>query len=119
MDRRQFLKSAAAASATLALPRVGRAFGATSADSGWRTFEVTTRVELLNPSGASLVWLPAAQLQTTPYQKTLANTIGAEGGTAELVKYDGFGIPSARTAPKCCSGVVRLPPPPSSRMSYQ
>jgi transglutaminase-like putative cysteine protease len=38
------------------------------------------------------VWLPAAQLQTTPYQKTLANTIGAEGGTAELVKYDGFGI---------------------------
>jgi len=92
MDRRQFLKSAAAASATLALPRVGRALGQASADSGWRTFEVTTRVELLSPSGPSLVWLPAAQLKETPYQKTLANTVGAEGGAAELVKYDGFGI---------------------------
>jgi Transglutaminase-like superfamily/TAT (twin-arginine translocation) pathway signal sequence len=92
MDRRQFLKSAAAASATLALPRVGRALGQATADANWRTFEVTTRVELLNPSGPSLVWLPAAQLQASPYQKTLTNAISAEGGTAELVPYDGFGI---------------------------
>jgi transglutaminase-like putative cysteine protease len=92
MDRRQFLKSAAAASATLALPRMGRSLGQASAESGWRTFEVTTRVEVLNPSGPTLVWLPAAQLKPTPYQKTLANTVGAEGGTGELVKYDDFGI---------------------------
>jgi transglutaminase-like putative cysteine protease len=96
MDRRQFLKSAAAASATLALPRVGRALGISTADAGWRTFEVTTRVELLNPSGASMVWLPAAQLQQSPYQKTLANSFQADGGTAELLEYDGFGIISAK-----------------------
>jgi transglutaminase-like putative cysteine protease len=96
MDRRQFLKSAAAASATLALPRVGRAFGQATPDSGWRTFEVTTRVEVLNPSGPTLVWLPAAQLEQTPYQKTLANTFQAESGTAELVPYDGFGIVTAK-----------------------
>jgi len=96
MDRRQFLKSAAAASATLALPRVGRALGQASTDSGWRTFEVFTRVELLNPSGPSLVWLPAAQLQQSPYQKTLANQFQADGGTAELVEYDGFGIITAK-----------------------
>ena len=96
MDRRQFLKSAAAASATLALPRAGRAFGLSSAETGWRTFEVTTRVELLNPSGASMVWLPAAQLQKSPYQKTLANSFQAEGGTAELVDYDDFGIITAK-----------------------
>ena len=96
MDRRQFIKSAAAASATLALPRVGRALGQAPADSGWRTFEVTTRVEVLSPSGPTLVWLPAAQLQETRYQKTLANTISAEGGAAELVRYDGFGIVAGR-----------------------
>jgi transglutaminase-like putative cysteine protease len=96
MDRRQFLKSAAAASATLALPRAGRALGQATADSSWRTFEVTTRVELLNPSGASLVWLPAAQLQASPYQKTLTNAISAESGTAERVPYQGFGIVTGR-----------------------
>ncbi len=97
MDRRQFLRSAAAASATLSVPRLVRAFGpAASAAPGWRTFEVTTRVEILNPSGASMVWLPAAQLQPAPYQKTLGNEFHAEGGTAELVPHDGFGIVAAR-----------------------
>ncbi len=97
MDRRQFLRTAAAASATLSVPRIARAFApATAPDAGWRTFEVTTRVELLNPSGSSLIWLPAAQLQPAPYQKTLGNTFAAQGGAAELVPYDGFGIVTAR-----------------------
>jgi len=97
MDRRQFLRSAAAASATLSVPRLSRALApSTTPEPGWRTFEVTTRVEILNPSGTSMVWLPAAQLQPAPYQKTLANTFQAEGGTAELVPYDGFGIVTAK-----------------------
>ena len=58
----------------------------------WRTFEVTTRVEVLKPSGATRVWLPAALL--APFQRTLANDFKAEGGTAELVenKADVLGI---------------------------
>jgi transglutaminase-like putative cysteine protease len=97
MDRRQFLRTAAAASATLSVPRLARSWATgSSADSGWRTFEVTTRVEVLNPSGVSMVWLPAAQLQTAPYQKTLGNEFHAEGGTAELVRYDDFGIVTAK-----------------------
>jgi transglutaminase-like putative cysteine protease len=97
MDRRQFLRSAAAASATLSVPRLARAFApSTAPEAGWRTFEATTRVEVLNPAGTSMVWLPAAQLETTPYQKTLANTFEAEGGSAELVPYDGFGIITAK-----------------------
>ena len=95
MDRRQFLQSAVAASATLAFPKVSRAL-ASGEDSGWRTFEATTRVEILDRSGAAMVWLPAAQLQSTPYQKTLANSFHAEGGSAELVEYDGFGIVAAK-----------------------
>src|SRR5262245_20560558 len=97
MDRRQFLRSAAAASAALSVPRLARALAPTTApEAAWRTFEVTTRVEVLNPSGASTVWLPAAQLAATPYQKTLANTFNAEGGTGDLVPYEGFGIVTAK-----------------------
>ncbi len=96
MDRRQFLRSAAAASATLSVPRIARALRTDDAGKSWRTFEVTTRVEILNPSGISMVWLPAAQLQPAPYQKTMANDFHAEGGTAELVPYDGFGIVTAK-----------------------
>jgi len=62
--------------------------------AGWRTFEVTTRVEVLKASGATRVWLPAALLGTTPFQRTLANDFTAEGGTAKLVENeaDALGI---------------------------
>ena len=93
MNRRTFIYSSAVASARLALPRSSRLFASTG-ESGWRTFEVTTRVEVLNSSGATFVWLPAALLKETRYQKTLSNTFQAEGGTAELVvnKEDEYGI---------------------------
>ena len=67
------------------------------APAGWRTFEVTTRAEVLKPSGATRVWLPAALLGSTPFQKTLANEFHAEGGTAKLVvsKADNLGIVAA------------------------
>jgi transglutaminase-like putative cysteine protease len=60
----------------------------------WRTFEVTTRVEVLNLSGSTRVWLPAALLCATPFQRTLANDFKAEGGAARLVEdsADALGI---------------------------
>jgi hypothetical protein len=61
--------------------------------SGWRTFEVTTRVEVLTSSAATRVWLPAALISETPYQRTLANRFHAEGGVARIVesKIDALG----------------------------
>ena len=61
-------------------------------------FEVTTRVEVLKPSGTTRVWLPAALIGETPYQKTLANRFSAEGGTAEIVESeaDALGIIAAK-----------------------
>ena len=98
MNRRSFLRSAGMVSASLALPRPARvwALGETSGD--WRRFEVTTRVEVLRPSGTTLVWLPAALIREVPFQKTLANDFHAEGGTAELVekKADALGVVVAR-----------------------
>jgi transglutaminase-like putative cysteine protease len=64
---------------------------------GWRTFEVTTRVEVLKPSGATRVSVPTALTVSTPYQKTLANTFQCEGGAAKIVesKADALGMVAA------------------------
>jgi transglutaminase-like putative cysteine protease len=98
VNRRSFLWSAGVASASLAVPRTARLFALGEASGGWRTFEVTTRVEVLKFSGPTLVWLPAALIRETPFQRTLANDFHAEGGTAELVenKADALGIVAAR-----------------------
>jgi len=97
MDRRDFVRAAGIASAGIALPRYARLLGQGAAAGGWRTFEVVTRVEVLKPSGATRVWLPAALIANTPYQRTLANTFQCEGGKAKIVKNDadGLGIVSA------------------------
>ena len=57
MNRRTFLAAAAAApiAAQLGWPRLAKA-----AD-GWRRFEVTTHVTLLDSPGAAQLWLPLAQ----------------------------------------------------------
>ena len=70
-------------------------------NAGWRTFEVTTQVEVLNPSGTTRVWLPAALQSNTPYQRTLANTIRCEHGAARTAvnKNDGLGIVTAEFGP--------------------
>src|ERR1700688_3306658 len=97
MHRRDFLRSAGVVSASLAFPQAAALF-ALGETPGWRTFEVTTRVEVLKPSGATLVWLPAALIRETAYQKTLANDFRAEGGSAEIVerKADALGIVAAK-----------------------
>ena len=56
----------------------------TAYNSGnWRTFEVTTRVEVLRPSGPTRIWVPAALIVSTPYQKTLATTFHCEDGSVK------------------------------------
>jgi hypothetical protein len=63
-------------------------------NAGWRTFELTMRVDVLKPSGTTHVWLPAALVSGTPYQKTLANTFQCDGGTAKTFesKTEALGI---------------------------
>jgi len=94
MDRRDFLRSAGIVSAAVAFPEAGRLFAQGAAPAAWRTFEVTTNVQVLNPSGMTRIWLPAALINPTPFQKTLANEFKAEGGTAKIVESsaDSLGI---------------------------
>jgi transglutaminase-like putative cysteine protease len=87
MDRRNFLRMTATASAGLAAGVQGasafaQAPGASAANgnSGWRTFEVVTRVEVQKPTGVTRIWLPTPLASDTAYQRGLGNTWSAESG---------------------------------------
>jgi transglutaminase-like putative cysteine protease len=93
MDRREFLISGGGATAASLLPRARSLFLHPRTAVGL-AFEVIARIEILKPSGATRVWVPAPLIAETPYQKKLANSFHAEGGTAQLIesKADGLGI---------------------------
>jgi transglutaminase-like putative cysteine protease len=94
MNRREFLTYSGGAVVGASLSRVEQAIALAPQSVGWRTFDVTTRVEVLKPSGTTRVWLPAALIGETLFQKTLANDFRAEGGRAQLVEHkaDALGI---------------------------
>jgi transglutaminase-like putative cysteine protease len=83
MNRRSFLSRTIQGAACMALSDPGRLAGA---DDTWRTFEITTRVEILKPAGITRIWLPAPLTAETAFQKTLANQFTAPDGKAQIVK---------------------------------
>jgi transglutaminase-like putative cysteine protease len=91
MNRRDFLRSTGVFSASLAFAKAGRLFGT---GDDWRTFEVTTRVEVLKTSGTTRIWLPVPLMSQLPCQKTLSVNFHAEGGTAKTTESnpDALGI---------------------------
>jgi transglutaminase-like putative cysteine protease len=97
VNRRDFLRSAGVGSASLAFPITERLLAQNASSGGWRTFEVKTRAEILQSAGATRVWLPAALIRETPFQKTLSNVFSADGGVARIVetRADGLGIITA------------------------
>jgi transglutaminase-like putative cysteine protease len=97
MERRDFLRTAGVVSAAMAFPNSGRLFAQGMSADGWRTFDVMTSVQVLKPAGATRIWMPAALLSPTSFQKTLTNDFKAEGGTAKLIesKSDSLGIIAA------------------------
>src|SRR3984893_937920 len=86
MKRRNFLRSAGMVSAAMAFPKAGRLFAQETSPEPWRTFDVTTNVQVLKPSGTTRIWIPAALVNPMPFQKTLENDFKAEGGTAKLIE---------------------------------
>jgi transglutaminase-like putative cysteine protease len=86
--RRTFLKNSAAvalASVSAALPTLG--FAQTPAPvrsnfapqpGAWRTFEVTTRVDIAEADGVTKLWLPIPSVNTD-YQRSLENSFSTNG----------------------------------------
>ena len=84
--RRSFLKHTGAAALAAALPTLAAAQAPAiparaqfAPQSGaWRTFEVTTRVDIPEPDGATRVWLPIPSVNTD-YQRSLESSFSSNG----------------------------------------
>ena len=76
MDRREFLKQGLTVSAGLALSGLPRFAGWARADdpTKWRTFEVTTIIEVKDPVGGVRAWVPAPLATATDYFKREPDT---------------------------------------------
>ena len=90
VNRRNFIRSGALA-ASLALPAFARANPATpvaastsaaasgalefapTPETGWRRFEVTTRVEPFAGDGATRVWVPLPAMNEADWQRPMGN----------------------------------------------
>lgn len=98
MKRRNFIKTMGILSAGLTLPGARQLFAQASESAGWRTFEVTTRIEVLQPAGKTMIWMPGALTIRTPFQHTLSNTYEAPGGSVHTTQHknDGLEIISAK-----------------------
>jgi transglutaminase-like putative cysteine protease len=97
MNRRDFLRSTGVFSAGLAFAKAERIFASDTEAEHWRTFEVTTRVEILKTSGTTRIWVPAPLIRESPFQQTLSSAFHADGGTAKITQDqpDALGIVTA------------------------
>lgn len=88
--RRAFLKNMAVTTAAAALPAVHFAQGSPLAErrfapqaGTWRTFEVTTRVNIIKPQGVTRLWLPVPSVNTD-WQRSLESVFSSNGKTRML-----------------------------------
>ena len=93
MERRTFLKSITlpAAGAVVGVPGLAGRARASTAPMGWRTFEVTTKVEVIQPKGTTRAWLPVPLMTDTDYFKRLGDNWTGNTSVARLYrdeKYD-------------------------------
>src|SRR3981189_1944500 len=95
MDRRAFLKAGTLAPAAVALPKLALSqqlpFNPRQADK-WRGFEVTTRVEIVFPQGATRVAFPQPSADCV-HQKTLDNAWSGNAQTAKIVHDWAYDLP--------------------------
>ncbi len=94
MDRRTFIKTASLSAAAFAAPRF--AFAADNAfkpspASGWRVFEVTTRVELSAATGAPRLWLPLPSVDDSAWIKTMGNLWQGNAATVQQMRDPAYG----------------------------
>jgi transglutaminase-like putative cysteine protease len=83
--RRQFMKNSAVALAGTALPAINFAQTAAATErqfspkpAAWRTFEVTTRVDIAKPQGATRLWLPVPSINSE-WQQSLESSYSSNG----------------------------------------
>jgi len=94
MDRRAFLKTGVGVSAAAVLESLPdmRSAGAAGSDAArWRAFEVTTRAEIISPSGVSRAWLPMPLMPDTDYHKSLGHTWTGNAAATRIYRDEKYG----------------------------
>ena len=86
--RRSLLKGGAALGALIAAPALVRAQPNTERQfapmpGAWRTFDITTRVELADPVGATRIWLPVPSINSD-WQQSLESSYQSNGSSRML-----------------------------------
>ena len=86
LSRRELLAAAGAACACAIVPAglVAQERRFAPEPGPWRSFELTTRVELAKVSGASRVWLPLPSVDSD-YQQSLENSWSGNAATTQDV----------------------------------
>ena len=87
MYRREFLKYTGAATAAAALPW----HGALAATDGWKTYEIVSRVEILNARGVSRAWVPLPLTQETAWFRAIGNAWTGNAAEARAVSDGKYG----------------------------
>jgi transglutaminase-like putative cysteine protease len=87
MNRRLFLQSSAAALAAQSLP-----WNNVWAAAGWRTFEITTRVEVTDAFGVARAWVPLPLEADNDWQKAIGNSWSGNARTARIVHDGKYGM---------------------------
>jgi transglutaminase-like putative cysteine protease len=93
MKRRQLIKQGLGISAGLMLsgmPRLTR-FASANTRETWRTFEVTTHIDIVDAVGASRAWVPLPVLIDTDYFKRQGDTWSGNYQSAFSLTYDSYG----------------------------
>ena len=92
MNRREFLKQGLAVSAGVMLggaPKWAR--GTESKGSPWRTFEMTTRLEIIDAGGPVRAWIPTPLTNATDYFQREPDHWTGNFTSAQALQYDQYG----------------------------
>ena len=92
MDRRAFLRTAAASGIATAFVRPMQALGAPGPDTApWRAFEVTALAEIVSPTGVARAWLPLPLMPDTDYHRTLGQAWTGNAATTRIYRDPVYG----------------------------
>ena len=92
MNRRNFIKMSALAASLQTLPNLARAntdtapnFAPTS-DTGWRRFEVSTRIEPQPTTGVVRVWIPLPSMSEAAWFRPMGNLWQGNADTMQILR---------------------------------
>jgi transglutaminase-like putative cysteine protease len=97
MNRRHFLNAAGIAAVSSLVARGAFAqigAPAAGAPTGWRTFEITTEVELAPEYGATRLWIPLPLVNDTDYHRTLSVHWNDNAGATGIYRDPVYGAPA-------------------------